>query len=128
MTREEAQKCKDIIQAYLDGKLLEYRRYKSDKWFETEDPHFDFLMEEYRIKQPPTYIPFESREEFLWALKHHEPYAWLVEKYTKSMVPIEEISSNNDIKVTGNWWSMEAAFDRFTFADSKPFGQRVNLI
>lgn len=51
-----------VMQAYADGKLIEYRIKPSYEWITylgTGELSWDWWNNEYRIKQEPEYIPFD---------------------------------------------------------------------
>lgn len=57
MNRQEAKELLPIIQAFAEGKTIEFRTNSISKWIETTTPKFD-LLHEYRIKPEPKYRPF----------------------------------------------------------------------
>lgn len=73
-----------IMQAYADGKTIEYKAYDETKWKSInyfENYPFDFVGYEYRIKQECEYRPFESVEEAFEEAKKHG--FWVKEKNIK---------------------------------------------
>ena len=77
MTREGAKALLPIIQAYSEGKTIEYLATK-DKWVELEDPRFNYNAGLYRIKPEPRYRSFRTTEECFEEMKKHEPFGWVV--------------------------------------------------
>ena len=77
MTREEAKALLPIIQAYSEGKTIEYSATK-DKWVELEDPRFNYNASLYRVKPEPKYRSFRTTEECFEEMKKHEPFGWVV--------------------------------------------------
>ena len=61
MTREEAKELIPIIQAFADGKTIEF--FKQGEWIELNDPDFMWSADKYRIKPEPKYRPFKTQEE-----------------------------------------------------------------
>ena len=63
-----------IMKAFEDGKTIEVKRYDETKWESIvyiDNYQFDFVSNEYRIKQVPKYRPYESVDEaFKEAEKH----------------------------------------------------------
>lgn len=53
---------RDIAQAYLDGKDIQFRDIlNGDEWYTTLTPHFDFKAHEYRVKPAKTtYVPWDK--------------------------------------------------------------------
>ena len=63
-----------IMKAYEDGKSIEKKRCDETKWEileYVEDYPFDFVLNDYRIKQVPKYRPYESVEEAFNDAKKH---------------------------------------------------------
>ena len=69
MTREEAKELLPIIQAFADGKTIEYRR-SGGAWKVAHTPTWSSCLF-YRIKPEPKYRQFKTNEE-CWQemLKH----------------------------------------------------------
>ena len=76
MTQEEAKALLPIIQAYSEGKTIEYLTTK-DKWVELKDPWFNYNANMYRIKLEPKYRPFKNADECFEEMKKHEPFGWI---------------------------------------------------
>lgn len=72
MTREFAQKYADVINAFMNGKDIQWKN-DDGKWIDTEDPLWCDCRE-YRIKPTSNYRPYANAEEFLKASKEHGPY------------------------------------------------------
>ena len=63
-----------IIKAYEDGKTIEWKHYGETEWESIEHVEnylFDFVANEYRIKQVPKYRPYESVDEAFNEAKKH---------------------------------------------------------
>ena len=63
-----------IMKAFEDGKNIEVKRYDKTKWESIvyiDNYQFDFVSNEYRIKQVPKYRPYESVEEAFNDAKKH---------------------------------------------------------
>lgn len=76
MTREEAKALLPIIQAFSEGKTIEYLTTRNE-WVELEDPEFSYSASIYRIKQEPKYRPFKDAKECFEEMKKHEPFGWI---------------------------------------------------
>ena len=57
MSREETKECIKVMQAYVDGKEIEVNFIGND-WVLANDPLWDFVRVNYRIKKEPEYVPF----------------------------------------------------------------------
>ena len=59
MTREQAKKLIPIIEAFAEGKTIQFFNFEK-KWVDREYPSFDDDPSNYRIKPGPKYRPFKS--------------------------------------------------------------------
>ena len=114
MTREEAAKLLPILQAFAEGRDIEYFDTGSSIWRKSIDPAFDESVN-YRIKPEPKYRPFKDAEECWNEMQRHQPVGWV------------KVKDADEIKYTiyctvGNLCDFEADFDDYTFADGTPFG------
>jgi hypothetical protein len=58
MTREQLVKHWDVIEAYKNGKEVQYSPEDITEWIDHEEPSFN-LCTKYRVKPEPEYIPFD---------------------------------------------------------------------
>ncbi len=65
MDRQQAKELLPIIQAFAEGKTIEFRERGCTLWTESISPIFNFANLEYRIKPEPKYRPFKDVE---WVL------------------------------------------------------------
>lgn len=136
MTREEAKKLLPIIQAYSEGKTIQWYKPDSDEWEDWTTAGNDYVDFEdiagyevcYRVKPEPKYRPFANAEECIEEMKKHVPFGWVKDKC--SFYPIELIGTNFSkgwIKCYGIWFTPEKMFKDTTFLDGTPFGIRENF-
>lgn len=127
MTREDAKKFLGIMQAFIDGKDIEYKD-KTDpnsKWEVTTEFFFDDDTESYRIKPEVQYRPFASHEECFMEMQNHTPVGWILNKYKvysniAAIVPTGiYLANSKDFFV-----SYANAYSDFTFMDGSPFGMK----
>ena len=131
MTREEAKELLPIIQAFADGKKLEFLN-KDNIWEECEEPLFCSAPKLYRINQEPKYRPFKTKEECWLEMQKHQPFGWLKSKKNGSFCCIGEVSWSDafrDVHITYSTneslaHSTISVFNEYTFADGTPFGIR----
>ena len=125
MTREEVKEMLPVLQAFAEGKTIESRCIKGDKslWYDDEDPSFDNDLE-YRIKQEPTYRPFNDAEECWQEMEKHKPFGWVKDKKDGHHALITAVDDDTcGMSLNGNAaWSLSGITDLFTFADGVPFG------
>lgn len=124
MTREEAKELSPLIQAFAEGKKIEYS-VNGKNWSETERPIWN-NYHAYRIKPEPKYRPFKSKEECWNEMKKHEPFGWIV-----GSIEYHSISSVSDVHIwldDKSYFTFEDAFNNFNFADGMPFGIKEELV
>ena len=127
MTREEAKELLPIIQAFAEGKNIEYKN-EFGSWTATDCPLWT-NHSKYRIKPEPKYRPFKSQEECWNEMLKHQPFSFVVNKDSVDYFSIcrvfkdeKGISRITFISNPYSGWDMEIVFDRFNFADGTPFG------
>ena len=80
-----------IMKAYENGKTIEQKRFDRTEWESIEHVDnylFDFVANEYRIKQVPKYRPYESVEEAFADAKKHG--FWVKCKNKESLCTIHD--------------------------------------
>lgn len=83
MTREEAKKLLPFIQAFSEGKKIQWLKPDSDEWIDIvggDNVDFEDLTEfnvAYRIKPETKYRSFENAEECLQEMQKHQPFGWI---------------------------------------------------
>lgn len=127
MTREEAKEMLPIIQAWADGKSVD--------WYDEEigwrasgfELDFDKNPKYYRINSEAEikYRPFNSQDECFDEMMKHQPFGWFRSTHNKNLFNIVCINDSG-IKITNTLSkSMETysnAFANIEFADGAPFG------
>ena len=137
MTREEAKKLLPFIQAFSEGKKIQWLKPDSDEWIDIvggDNVYFEDLTEfnvAYRIKPEPKYRPFKNVEECWNEMKKHQPFGWLKDKdselrniqaLTEKMSIIADGVYLRGINLINGWHVFEEAVKEYTFADGTPFG------
>lgn len=130
MTREEIKEMLPIMQAFAEGKPIQFR--KGYDWIDIktgEDLSFLRPPSDYRIKPEPKYRPFKTQEECWDEMLKHQPFGWLKTKTNGHHHFIGEIYSLQElfteVLVTPTHVSVLnsfTVFDAYTFADGAPFG------
>lgn len=127
MTREEAKELLPVIQAFAEGKKIEYSN-DGENWTETVTPTWDTNCV-YRIKPEPKYRPFKTLEECWQEMLKHQPFGWIKSKYNTEVVQIGRLletggcgcqitlSIEEKLKISISYF-----YENYTFTDGTPFG------
>ena len=123
MTREEAKELLPIMQAFAEGKTIEYRE-SGGAWKVARTPTWSSCLF-YRIKPEPRYRPFKTQEECWNEMLKHQPFGWFRSTRNKKLFNIICIDDEG-IKITNTLIKSEdtydKAFNNLEFADGTPFG------
>ena len=128
MTREEAKDLLPIIQAWVEGKNIQF--LSDGEWQDINQADFTCYPDKYRIKPEPKYRPFKTNEECWNEMQNHQPFGWLKSKKNGRLRCIGEVSWSDEFETvhialsTSESLSRSAnsMFDEYTFADGAPFG------
>lgn len=130
MTREEVKEMLPIMQAYAEGRTIQF--LDGGKWLDLYESDFYKSPERYRIKPEPKYRPFRTRRECWDEMLKHQPFGWLKSKKNGRFHCIGEVSWSDEFKIVNIALSTseslsrssDSVFDEYTFADGTPFGIR----
>lgn len=131
MTREEAKRLSPIIQAFSEGRSIEFSSITdvSKAWREVADFPIGMIKNlKFRIKPEQKYRPFKDTEECWTEMKKHQPFGWVKDKKdVHHRVLITAVDDDTcGMSLNGNAaWSLSGIMDLFTFADGTPFGVKV---
>ena len=118
MTREQAKELLPIIQAYAEGKTIEYS-YDGEHWERNDAPVWDCDVM-FRIKPQPKYRPFKNQEECWNEMHNHPDFGWVTDGYYKSTISVK--SDSIVVTISSLKYDFGNAYIHFTFADGTPFG------
>ena len=132
MDRNQAKQLLPIVQAYAEGKNIQYNSVTSG-WCditESEGLPMGFLEEKpssFRIKKDFIYRPFANAEECWKEMEKHQPFGWVKDKKDGHHALITAVDDDTCGKsLNGNAaWSLSGIMDLFTFADGVPFGVKL---
>lgn len=119
MTREHAKELLPIIQAFAEGKTVEYLNNEK-KWKESDNLSFWLKPQDYRIKFEPKYRPFKSRDECWNEMLKHQPIGWVQSNCSDVKYYIISISDQGIFCCEKTHFNN--AFYIYKFADGTPFG------
>ena len=132
-TKELIAKAQDrinLMQAYVNGKQIQFFSILENKWVDTIDPSWS-QFNRYRIKPEPNYRPFKNAEECWQEMQKHRPFGWIKDKNDGhySMVTTVDAAAGEDkkhIEISGgNIWTLSETMCDYTFADGEPFGINI---
>lgn len=119
MTREEAKELLPIIQAFAEGKTIQYET--RDGWMDLDAlyPHGSILSK-YRIKPEPKYRPFKTQEECWQEMHKHPDFGWVVTKNCRVIYHIDYVY--NALFINNCGYSFNEMYQKYEFTDGTPFG------
>ena len=131
MTREEMKELLPIMQAWAEGRIIQFRKKGTVEWVDLyEDDLRVSSAYHYRIKPEPKYRPFKSQEECWNEMLKHNPFGWVKSKdkgYFHLIGLVQWASELEDVMIvfaTSEQLarSSRSLFEDFIFADGTPFG------
>ena len=128
MTREQAKELLPIIQAFAEGKTVQF--LDGGKWADVYETDFHESPVKYRIKPEPKYRPFKSQEECLQEMLKHHPFGWLKSKMNGRFSCIGEVCGSDEFETVyialstseSLSRSSDSMFEQYTFYDGTTFG------
>lgn len=140
MRKEKIEQLVDVMQAYVNGKNIQY--YKEDlsftnehsgvpilnnKWVDVDEEHlFRPDLYDYRIKPESQYRSFKNAEECWQEMLKHQPFGWIKRKedVCYSMITgVDVIGEKKYVSISGDHLlSFDKTISDYTFADGTPFG------
>ena len=120
MTTEEIREAAKVMEAYANGKKIQYLN-DDNEWIDAPNPLFDWDNCVYRIKPEDTYRPFKNQEECWNEMHKHPDFGWLVNKNSKSIYHINVICCD-DLCLDETSLNYAEAFTYYEFLDGSHFG------
>ena len=116
-----------IMKAYEDGNTIEWKHYGEIEWKSIEHVDnylFDFVANEYRIKQVPKYRPYESVDEAFNEAEEHGFWMQNVDRMYLRFIDGFHINKNSDIFICD--YCVDDILDMFVWADDgSPCGVKI---
>ena len=116
-----------IIKAFEDGKTIEVKRYDETKWESIvyiDNYQFDFVSNEYRIKQVPKYRPYNSVEEAFNDAKKHG--FWMKHKSSGRICFSTRLLEERNTIYINSQASVCGLGDYIWLDDGSPCGVKIN--
>ena len=126
MTREEAKDLLPIIQAWAEGKNIQF--LSDGEWHDINQADFTCYPDKYRIKPEPKYRPFKSQEDCWQEMKKHQPFGVVKDKHFANYQTHRAFTflTNEGCNFRGyEDMTFETSFKNLLFADGTPFGVKV---
>ena len=130
MTREEAKDFLPILQAFAEGKDIQFQSAIDGRWEDTSDnPGVISMDVKWRIKPEPTYRPFKDAEECWQEMQKHQPFGWIQDKDCNDFKLFVFSIDDDGVMIAdydnaASLESFEVIYLNYTFADGTPFGVR----
>ena len=123
MNRKEAKELMPIIQAFAEGKTIQYYDSLIDiaDWEDCENPNFENLTYKFRIKPETTYRPFKDAEECWKEMLKHKPFGWVKSTLFKDFALVKRVTTLY-VEINRDIVDYKDALEKFTFADDNNFG------
>lgn len=115
MTRDEAKQLLPVIQAWAEGKEIQFKPNNNPdaSWKDVTEIEGVY---NYRIKpNQPYYRPFKNLEECWAEMQKHQPFGWV--KDEDGYINLGYVDNSG---FAGN--TFEGALEHLNFADGQPFG------
>ena len=128
MTREQAKELLPIIQAWAEGKNIQF--LSDGEWHDINQADFTCYHDKYRIKPEPKYRPFKTKEECWNEMMKHQPVGWLKSKMNGRFSCIGEVYGSDEFETVyialstseSLSRSSDSMFEQYTFYDGTTFG------
>ena len=127
MTRKEAKELLPIIQAFAEGKTIQFRT-NNRSWVDLLDNDLEInALFEYRIKPEQKYRPFKSKEECWDEMLKHQPFSYIMDDLGNvTQVNGLKLDVFNElfisISCSPSIFATSYLCDRYKFIDGTPFG------
>ena len=120
MTREQAKELLPIIQAWAEGKNIQF--LSDGEWHDINQADFTCYPDKYRIKPDPKYRPFKTQEECWNEMLNHQPFGWVKDTSNRASYSILEVINDGCVFAYGPVMPFNDIYKYYTFVDGKPFG------
>lgn len=109
-----------VMNAYSNGKKIEFRRMNENNWNKTDLPVWDWAHFDYRVRPEPKYAPYDSVEEI-------DKDKWIVTKDGMAAYRIGAMDTGDDTVylVSYDWIDLKELFEHYVYEDGTPCGKLV---
>ena len=121
ITREEAKEYLPIMQAFAEGKTIQYLD-DCGFWNDIKTcVSFDYNISCYRIKPEIKYRPFETQGECWNEMLKHQPFGW-VKSPRGELFCIDKVFEEGIVYKHSSCHFNEYLEGQYSFVDGTPFG------
>ena len=116
----------EVMQAYDRGEQIEC--FNDKQWKDVNNPIWDWLNNDYRVKPKKIYVPFHTPEEFLTAYRKHGEFIENKESGEKMNAYVDKngiIILSTALNCTYTFESLGTLFGCYKFSDGTPCGKEV---
>lgn len=113
-----------VMQAYKEGKRIEYKLKTNDKWCVNPQPGWNWEVCDYRVKQETEIRPY-TVEELLVAIREHGPMVKYSEDYYPSITDIN-LREPANVTLGGERYLSFEELTLITWQDGAPCGVKEN--
>ena len=142
MTREEAKELLPVIQAYAEGKTIQFN-HSVNGWTDLPSPDFFSSSKNYRIKPESEFRPFKNTDELIHVYETMMnkllgvnqsfidtcmclPSIWIKHKLDGRKILLTEFGEDFvKVGVKSKPITLEVLFSNYTFCDDSPCGVEV---
>ena len=127
MTREDVKQQLPVIQAFAEGKAIQYYDVEEQKWKDPKKPAYSSLCQ-WRIKPDSQYHGFYSIAQCENEMLKHEPFGFIKDVHNGSIHSILSVEFGDFLTATittcGKPKEIELCnmADQYIFMDGTPFG------
>ena len=115
----------EVMQAYDRGEKIEC--FNDEQWKDVNNPIWDWLHNDYRVKPKKIYVPFDTADEFLAAQRK---YSKTVRRKADNFLFRSYVNECGDIALVDAAGhsiieDMDDIHERYEFLDGTPCGKEV---
>ena len=116
----------EVMQAYERGEQIEW--FNDEQWKDVNNPIWDWLHNDYRVKPKKIYVPFHTPEEFLTAYRKHGEFIENKESGEKMNAYVDKngiVILSTALNCTYTFENIRTLFGCYKFSDGTPCGKEV---
>ena len=117
--RDEIKDFQSIVQAWVEGKIIQYKF--DEGWRDASIENMLGDISKYRVKPESKYRPFKTQEECWQEMHKHSDFGWVIAKDSKIMYHICVVGIGY-VLIDSMSPIFSEAFAEYEFTDGTPFG------